>query len=354
MQFLKNKHYKSILTSVGVVLLVLVFPQTVFAGSRELVVAGWNVENLFDPADDPDNKNDDGYTPKGWARWTDKKYKVKLDHLAEVIAAIKPDILCLSEVENRKVLEDLAATLKANYNYSLTEIIHRDGGDFRGIDVAVMAKFKPTATRWFSSISGQRDVLVCDFKVDGEDLTVIANHWKSKLGSKKRSDWIRNQQAKSLRDCIDLRLKKDPSAAIIVTGDFNSGIESTFLTETAGFLTNLDQLKEKENQYMLYNMAASLSEKERATYYYAPHKQWSSLDSISVTRSMLGLKPASSWRVKADSYSVYKPKKICFKGVGSPLPYRRVRSKKFGDNYITGYSDHFAVYLTLQMDIQDK
>jgi hypothetical protein len=267
-----------------------------------------------------------------------------------VISDIKPDILCLCEVENRKVLEDLATTLKNRYKYSLEEIIHRDGGDVRGIDVALMAKFTPVATNWFSAVSGQRDVLACDFFVNGQALTVLVNHWKSKLGKKEVSDQIRNLQAKSVRGFIDSRLKVNPAAAILVAGDFNSDIDASFLTETAGFLTDSSALKETVNSNKLFNLAGLLHEKERATYYYAPSQKWNSLDSISVTRGMLGLEPLSGWRVKADSYRVYHPDKLCFPEIGSPLPYRRVRSQKYGDRFVNGFSDHFAVFTVLEIE----
>lgn len=319
-----------------------------FAEQRDLVVASWNVENLFDPADDPDNEHDNGYTPGGWAHWTENRYRGKLEHLAEVIAAIKPDILCLCEVENRKVLEDLSATLKKSFNYDLPVIIHRDSWDFRGIDVAMMSKFKPVNREWFSPLFGQRDTLACEFNIDGRKLIVLANHWKSKLGDKKQSDNTRRQQALSVRRYIDKELKTDPAAAIVVTGDFNSDINSSFLTETAGFLIDRKALKKEENRDKLYNLAADLKEQERKTYYYLRGKEWSSLDSISVTRGMLGLAPQSPWRVKPESYKVYKPEKLCFKEIRSPLPYRRVRSKEVGDQFVTGYSDHFAVFTVLQ------
>ncbi|MFA7173684.1 MAG: endonuclease/exonuclease/phosphatase family protein [Kiritimatiellia bacterium] len=328
-------------------LLLFYLPMLVAEG-RELVVASWNVENLFDTEDDLNNPHDDGYTPQGWANWTEQRYQVKLDHLAEVIAEIQPVILCLVEVENRRVLEDLRSTLLKNHNYQLPAIIHRDGGDVRGIDVAIMAKFMPDNISWFRAISGQRDVLACEFSIDGNELTVMVNHWKSKLGTPGQSNFIRQQQAQSVRDFIDLKLSQNPGAAIVVAGDFNADIDEAVLTETAGFLLTLDELQKEQNTNKLYNLAAALPEKKRATYYYAPNEKWNSLDSISVTRGMVGFTPLTPWKVKPDSYTVYNPEKICFKGLGSPLPYRRVRSKRYGDRFVAGYSDHFAVYVTLE------
>jgi hypothetical protein len=211
----------------------------------------------------------------------------------------------------------------------------------------MISKYEPVNRQWFCAAFGQRDVLACEFKIDGRELIVLANHWKSKLGDKKQSDSIRTLQAKSVRRYIDKELADNPSAAIVVTGDFNSDIGESFLTESAGFLTDRKELKKEENRDKLYNLAADLGEQERRSYYYARGRQWNSLDSISVTRGMLGFDPKSPWQVKPESYKVYKPEKLCFKETGSPLPYRRVRSKEVGDQFVTGYSDHFAVYFVI-------
>ena len=76
-------------------------------------VAFYNVENLFDTIDDPNNGWDESMTPKGKDKWTEKKYKTKIDNLSKVIAGIgkettnaHPTIVGLCEVENRNVLID--------------------------------------------------------------------------------------------------------------------------------------------------------------------------------------------------------------------------------------------------------
>ena len=76
-------------------------------------VANWNVENLYDTVDDPDNPGDDEFLPNNpTTRWTRVRYETKLDNLAQVIAGMNkgngPDILGLEEVENEEVIRDLA------------------------------------------------------------------------------------------------------------------------------------------------------------------------------------------------------------------------------------------------------
>ncbi len=319
-----------------------------WGASNARVVASWNVENLFDTADDPAVEGDDGYTPRGWSRWTEARYALKLEHLAHVVAAMRPDVLCLAEVENRRVLEDLARMLKERHSYDLPVIVHRDGGDVRGIDVAMLAKVAPNGTNWFCAVAGQRDVLACDFVFEGRRLTVLANHWKSQLGKKAESDAIRVREARSVRAFLDARLKADPAAAIVVAGDFNDALTSPALTEEAGFLLEESRVREERSGSHLFNLSGGLPEAARGTYYYSPAKQWSAFDSMSVTRGMLdGVTPAAPWRVRRGSYGVFKLREQCSQS-GAPLPFRRVRNKEVGDVYRTGYSDHFPVRVEVE------
>ena len=76
-------------------------------GNAIETIAFYNVENLFDPIDDPTSFDDD-YTPKGRNHWTTNLLRQKINHLAEVIVQIgkketgKPPLLIgLAEVENR-------------------------------------------------------------------------------------------------------------------------------------------------------------------------------------------------------------------------------------------------------------
>src|SRR5882757_2371749 len=93
--------------------LLLVRPAAVQA--EDFFVAHWNVENLFDTADDPNVKGDEEFTPDGPKHWTDQHLDDKLSNLAKIICKMSdnrgPDVLGLCEVENRKVVEMLVAKL---------------------------------------------------------------------------------------------------------------------------------------------------------------------------------------------------------------------------------------------------
>ena len=108
---------------------------------KEITIAFYNQENLFDTQNDPD-KNDEEFLPSSELNWTKERYQHKLTNMASVIQKLGdadgPELLGVCEIENRKVLEDLAAqpSIK-DRNY---QVIHFEGPDVRSIDVALLYK----------------------------------------------------------------------------------------------------------------------------------------------------------------------------------------------------------------------
>ena len=121
--------------SLAIMALPFGFPEVVVEAQRQpsITFAFWNVENLFDAEDDPENRGDDEYLPENG--WTAKRYGLKLDRLAEIVTALDCHLLGLAEVENRRVLLDLVnrpGLKELGYH-----IAHRDSPDKRGIDLAL-------------------------------------------------------------------------------------------------------------------------------------------------------------------------------------------------------------------------
>ncbi len=313
----------------------------------QLTVASWNVENLFDPLDDPDNEGDDEFLPTSWRRWSEARYGLKLEHLAWVIAQLKPDVLCLQEVENRHVLEELNKALLSRYGFEFPVIVHREGEDFRGIDVAVMARVPVVSTNWVTPVSGQRDVLTVTVAPGGAPLTIVCNHWKSWYGNREESIAIRAIQARALRGAIDGHLAETPAMALMVAGDFNVNIDSDTLTSTARFSTDREHVLKGPDGGLLYNLSAGLPANTRGSLYYRRDAVWNSFDSISVSAGMLGREGLETpWRVDEASYRVFQPEAIRDE-FGHPLPFRSMRRKGGGSIYLEGYSDHFPVVVSV-------
>ena len=109
---------------------------------RVVTVGFYNLENLFDTINDP-LKNDDDFTPSGALNYNKEVFEDKISKLSDVLSIISLDqtpeglsIIGVAEIENRSVLETLAAAPKLkDRNY---QIVHYDSPDKRGIDVALL------------------------------------------------------------------------------------------------------------------------------------------------------------------------------------------------------------------------
>jgi predicted extracellular nuclease len=205
-------------------------PMAPRAAGQERIVQ-MNAHNLFDTVDDA-SKQDPVYDRAG--------YK---EHVGKLAVAIRdalgaPDIITMQEVENMKVLKDLVAD-PAIKDLGYVPIL-KEGTDPRGIDNAIL--YRPGAVQLdsvmtldpqFTSATGRstslftRPPLVATFKLAGaeakrgvRELTVIANHFTSKLG---REDAARKRQEQaSVVADLALGLQAiDRHKGVVVTGDLN-------------------------------------------------------------------------------------------------------------------------------------
>jgi endonuclease/exonuclease/phosphatase family metal-dependent hydrolase len=313
----------------------------------DIVVASWNIENLFDAEDDPDNPGDDEFTASNWRRWTEARYRLKLTNCADIISMMKPDVLVLAEVENKRVLKDLCEVLDNVFHYRMPYIIHRDSTDPRGIDVAMLARIKPAQTTWIRPGTGLRDSVAADFKAGGGRFTVIGNHWKSRWGDKKQSDATRSFMASKVKAHWSYLLGKDPAAAIIVKGDFNDDINDPVPREAGGFTTNRAEAVASGEK--LFSLSAELPREKKSTYFYSQTKTWHSFDQMNVSRGLLPEgEPASPWYTSPEFFEVFATDKQRQKDYfNAPYPFRRIGTKN-GQKILNGYSDHFPVLIRLK------
>lgn len=197
--------------------------------------AFYNVENLFDTDDDPNNTGDDDFLPTGPYQWTPDKYEQKLGNIARVLSEIGrptvpagPAVIGVVEVENRRVLEDLCARPEvATMNL---KVIHREGPDRRGIDVALLynpALFTPTAEAYYpfyheGAQEGYRtrDILVVTGSMADERFAMIVGHWPSRYGGNKSSAF-REAAARITRHIYDSLRTAEPEMKVVICGDFN-------------------------------------------------------------------------------------------------------------------------------------
>lgn len=316
-------------------------------GPDAIVIAQWNAENFYDFEDDPDSPGDDAYSPGGWASWTEPRYRLKLTNIAEVVSALRPDILCIEEVENLRVLKDLQEVLAGAFLWPMEHVVHKDSRDPRGLDCAMLSRFKPSKVKWVYGAQGLHASPCADFRIGGATLTVIGNHWKSRTGNTKVSAAKREVQADKVREEYQKRLAADPAAAIVVTGDFNDDMEDRVPLECALFRTNLVEVVERGDT--LFCLSALLPREKRGTFFYSQGKSWNSFDTINVSRGLLPEgAPASPWVADFASYRVYAEDKMRMGEYGAPYPMRRGNTHGDGHTFFLGYSDHFPVTVTLR------
>jgi len=313
------------------------------------VIGFYNLENLFDTIN-TEGVLDEEFTPDGPNEWTPERYLAKIERMAGVISRIGEDekitggpaILGVSEIENRSVLEDLAAhPYLKNAQY---KIVHYNSPDKRGVDVALF--YQPRYFTLESSASLElpildkdgeriytRDQLLVSGKFMGEDLHVIVNHWPSRYGGEKASRPRRNAAAGLSRSIADSLLKIDSEAKIIVMGDFNDDPINISMKDILKAEDHLDNLKVGD----LYNCMFPLYKKGIGSNAYRDN--WNLFDQVVVSQGLLGKNYSSLtyYAARVFNKDFLRQQDGRYKG----YPFRTY----VGNNHQGGYSDHFPVYI---------
>jgi predicted extracellular nuclease len=334
----------------GFVLGLVVIVSMIYVSCKKakyMGVAFYNVENLFDTIDDPETYDGD-YLPDSFRAWNTDKYNTKLNNLAKVITTFDgefaPDFLGLCEIENKLVIEDLLKTkLMKNLGY---EIVHYQSSDVRGIDVAAIYNPKKlelieSGIQWvdlseFDQIT--RDILWIKMKSKtGNDLFYFfVNHWPSRRGGLAESEPKRIKAASTLKHLKDSLLRIDPSANVIVMGDFNDEPDNkSVLTE----LNTTGNSKTISNE-QLFNAMTKLNDKQKGSYCYRGN--WNMLDQILINSN---LADGKAWEYVGKSAKVRNEKWL----KQSSGDYKNYPLRTFGGRtYLAGYSDHLPVYVILK------
>ncbi|NMH26596.1 endonuclease/exonuclease/phosphatase family protein [Flavobacterium silvaticum] len=337
-------------------------------------VAFYNLENLFDTINQPNN--DEEYLPS--RGWTSKKYHKKLDNLGRVIPQIgtndqqkeSPVIVGCAEVENKGVLEDLVKNYQMiGKDYGVIEF---PSPDKRGIDVGFLYQkkhFKPTSyinipllinndmsdykaktesedksddpsEVTVSTVDKRvytRDQLLVTGLLDGEEIHVIVNHWPSRSGGEKKSSPYREAAGRLNRKIMDSLFKINPKAKIITMGDLNDGPYNKSVKQGIGAKLKKDDLKQGD----IYNPFEQMQKNGEATLFY--RDSGDIFDQIMVSEGLCNADSDKLHYWKAGIFN--KSFLIQTSGQYKGYPLRNSTAEP-------GFSDHFPVYVYLIKEVK--
>jgi endonuclease/exonuclease/phosphatase family metal-dependent hydrolase len=185
-----------------------------------LVVVAYNVENLFDARE---NGNEyDEFLPA--AGWSERDVDRRLQGLGAALHDFHPppDILVVSEIENKALLDRLfrehAVDLPLDYRAFV-------GGAESATGVAVASRYPIVAVRALLARAGEvpalRPIMEVRLRLPETDMVVFANHWKSKRGGAAATEPLRQATARLLSSRLRDLAREEPDLPIIVAGDLN-------------------------------------------------------------------------------------------------------------------------------------
>jgi hypothetical protein len=317
---------------------------------KSIRIAFYNLENFYDTFNDSLTL-DDEFTPTGTKRWTYGRYAGKAERVYKTLAALGgwdlPSIVGFCEVENRVVLNRLI------YETPLGEagyrVIHKDSPDQRGMDVAVLYRadrFILLDQCWIRinfPFTGEktRDILYAKGIVFGKYmLHLFINHWPSRFGGLAESQPRREFVAGILRCKIDSILNGNPSANILIMGDFNDEPDDISI---AGVLGAAAPTGDTSLPRLVNISEHSHKPGDVGTIKY--EGVWSVFDQVIVSGGLyMGRNGISVRDGKAFIFSpdfLLEPDKK-YTGV---KPFRTYE----GPRYKGGFSDHLPVYLDLRV-----
>lgn len=307
-------------------------------------VAFYNLENLFDTENDP-LTNDEEFTPKGSMQWTEEKYQKKLGNMASVISKLGrehcpggPAAIGVSEIENRKVLEDLIST--GDLAGMGLDIVHYDSPDRRGVDVALLYNpelFQVTSSKAYTYILPNdtafktRDVLLASGILAGESFHILVNHWPSRRGDK--SSELREFAAAINKHIVDSIYNVDSTAKIVIMGDLNDD-------PTDRSCRVILNAKKKQTDVLpggLFNTMWAFYDRGIGSLSYKG--QWNLFDQIIISESLLSKDYATLKYWKSEIFN--RDFLIQKEGRNKGYPLRTFSEGRF----INGYSDHFPVLI---------
>ncbi len=324
--------------------------------SMSVTIMTFNVQNLFDNADDP-GKDDKAYLPsaakrsdahigacnaievRSWREeclyldWSDEAVDFKLGQLAATIKQVGdgrgPDVIALQEVENVDILDRLRNEYLADSGYGSPILI--EGTDRRGIDVAFLSRLPLASAARLHPIefvefpergADTRGVLEATFELpDGSLLTGYSVHFPAPYHPTAMRVDAYNHLTRLLR-----ALPEDRHA--FAAGDFNT--------------TGSEDAEQGMLDRFVHPRWTVAHETGcggcKGTSYYGRDDSWSFLDMILWAPPREG---EAAWAIRQGSVRVANAYPAQLKSDGSPARFRLAER--------SGVSDHWPLVVTIEL-----
>lgn len=194
-------------------------------------LATWNVQTFFDSEFEGTEYSDF----QNLSKWSKDKYMSRLSRLCEVMSSINADVFVLEEIENVAVVQDIAnqmtdgAWSKENgWSYACFSKISGSA-----IGCAVFSRLELKDMKIHTTdiqVQNQRQpsarpLIQVTLSLDGKDLELFVNHWKSKSGGEVKTEIWRDWQEMVLANRLKEMLAGKSDASYVLCGDFNRDIK---------------------------------------------------------------------------------------------------------------------------------
>lgn len=308
-------------------------------------VAFYNLENLFDTIHDS-GKDDFEYLPDNAKQWNSEKYRSKLFNLSKVLSELSrdkvvegPAVIGVSEVENRRVLDDLVKQpALASTGY---QVIHHEGPDKRGIDCALLYNpklFVPLSHKLVPSEPFEGDTthltrgfLIVNGILAGDNTCFIVNHWPSRGAAEP----VRVHAARQVKALTDSLRRTNKKLKMIVMGDLNDDP----MDQSLAALGAKKQRKDVKAGDFYNPWWETLEDKGVGTLLY--RGKWNLFDQILLSPTLLKSKKGLTY----DHNEVFI-REYLFQQDGN---YKGSPLRTFGGKeWLNGYSDHLPTIIYLK------
>ena len=319
--------------------------------SSSYCVAWWNLENLFDEENAPAERRSEKLRRvigSDLAGWTPERRDRKISQLASVIARMNdgkaPDLLGVCEVENRFVVDRLAAAVHELLPDRQYEIVHADTDDARGIDVAFLydpALFTVPAGEVFFHVvmrrNATREIVQVNFRTHtGRTWAVFGNHWPSRSGGQAESAGYRDIAGETLAFFHQRVLEvHGPDTPVLVMGDFNDEPFDASLVIHALSTRQRIKVVNTDSVPRLWNLMWPVAGTPAGTFYF--DNQPNLLDQFLVNKNMAT--QSAPIRALADTVTILIYDDTSTGTYHSPRPFGGMGHTVDED----GYSDHYPI-----------